>query len=296
MSKEEEAVRSSVFITLAIVLGAFALTIAAPPAAAQADTDGCHDGALARLPNFYINECDPAGSDHYVFAEGTAAQRDIQGTKTRIAYAIKEGASAPSVASILSSYTAQLQQNGWTVVASGDARWITAYRGSASGQWAQVEANGGENYQVVYVTPSGTVAASNGPAHAYVLSCDGVTVGTFTRAEGLDLDLSMPEYRNDAPNYVRRIIPAKAQNITLSGGSLAQRTGQPTTGPIARTPASKLAGPPRQQCQIVLTGTDGAPLVTWQLRNTRTETLSGERGSAAVRLEHEGISINEGVP
>lgn len=129
-------------------------------AAVQSDAEGCRDGDLARLPGFSINECDPAAPDHYVFAEGTRGQRDVRGTKVRIAYAFQEGATAPAPTAVLASYAAMFRQRGWTVAGSGDQRWIAAYRGAnpAATQWAQVETNGGSNYQIVYVTGSGSPA------------------------------------------------------------------------------------------------------------------------------------------
>lgn len=265
----------------------------AAPAAAQADAQGCRDGDLARLPGFAINDCDPPAADHYLFAEGVSAQRDVRGTKSRVAYALREGAAVPASTDILNQYAAMFRQQGWTVAASGDQRWIAAHRG---GEWAQVETNGGANYQIVYVT--GAAGQTAAAAQAYSLACDGVRVGDFATAEGLAETGTVAQYDDvrGGPKTVRKV-PGLATSpaVTLSGGTLVD-------GPAARPERHAPGGDPGtapgapRQCQVALRNDSGATIVLWQLHDARLEMIASARGAAAVRLYPEGITTGPGGP
>lgn len=115
------------------------------------DTDGCKDASLKRLKGFYLNDCDKGDNDHFVFADGTRAAKDVSGMKVRLAYAITDGVQVPSPTSVLRDYVDLLKLDGWTIIASGDERWVTARRGD---EWAEIATNGGGNYQIVYINPA----------------------------------------------------------------------------------------------------------------------------------------------
>jgi hypothetical protein len=270
----------------ASAVAAFLLAGYPVPAAAQSDAQGCRDGDLPRLAGFSINDCDPPASDHYVFAEGAPAQKDIRGSKSRVAYALQDGATVPAGADILSQYAALFRQGGWTVAASGDQRWIAAYRG---GEWAQVEVNGGANYQIVYVT--GSSAAAGVPARPYSLACDRLPIGDFSRADGLSETATSAEYRDggDAVNRVRKNGGlGKTLPVTLAGGTLASAARAER-----HAQASTALGSPHE-CQVALHNEAGATIVLWQLHDARIATIASAPGSASVRLISEGITVGAG--
>ncbi|THD34799.1 MAG: hypothetical protein E7773_14155 [Sphingomonas sp.] len=277
---------SLLFAVAFAIVGLFAIGVPAVPAAAQTDSEGCRDGALARLPSFYINECDPAGPDHYVFAEGSASQTDIQGTKSRIAYALKDNAVTPTAASIVASYKAQLQQNGWTIVASGEPAWVTAYRGSRAGSWVQIEANGGANYQIVYVTPADKVADAS--AQHYALTCDGSLIGRFAQVQGLQTQLSEDAIRSGSGKRIFFPQAQKYENVTLSGGTIT-RPGDRTTNAGLRASAGLVQS--WQQCDLVLDNEAGAALFTWQLRAPHLLSVTTAQGATTLTLDHQGYTM-----
>lgn len=116
------------------------------------DVEDCKDFTLPRLKTFYLDDCDPAHAETFVFAEGTAAEHKVDGSKLRIAYAldnIDSEVPVPEAQAVLDEYAALLKQKGWTIVNS-DALSVTAKSGA---NWLEVSVNGGANYQIVYVNP-----------------------------------------------------------------------------------------------------------------------------------------------
>jgi hypothetical protein len=79
-------------------------------ARAEPDLAGCRDTNFSRMPGFFINDCESADFDRFVFAEGSDHETALEGRKTRIAYALSDGGKAPSALAVARNYQAIMQQ------------------------------------------------------------------------------------------------------------------------------------------------------------------------------------------
>jgi OOP family OmpA-OmpF porin len=121
-------------------------------ARAEPDSAGCKDTNFSRMPGFYINDCESADFDRFVFAEGTGHEAALEGHKSRIAYALSDGRKAPSPLAVVRNYQAIMQQGGWEIVDNRNEAGLTArHVQEGKEQWAELSTNGGANYQLVYV-------------------------------------------------------------------------------------------------------------------------------------------------
>jgi OOP family OmpA-OmpF porin len=93
------------------------LALATPALAlAEDDAEGCKDHPmLSRMTNFYISDCE-RNHDEVEFYVGEEKTEKVEGQKTRISYALKEGVDAPSYFQLRKNYENAVKSLGGTVL------------------------------------------------------------------------------------------------------------------------------------------------------------------------------------
>jgi outer membrane protein OmpA-like peptidoglycan-associated protein len=73
------------------------------------------------MPNFYLRLCESSDFDRHEFSSETGAIA-VEGKKTLLTYALKEGVTGPSVAAIVRNYVNAIKKIGGTVIYDGGSR------------------------------------------------------------------------------------------------------------------------------------------------------------------------------
>ena len=145
-----------------IVLALGCLLIAAAPALAQQDEEGCTDHPMfSRMPNFYISACEDQEFSTHEF-EVADGYKNVEGHYWRLEFVVKEEAKAPGPLQIVRNYWNPIAAKGATrIVESVDAgggQMVARMPGPAGGGtiWIEVDvSNGGEAYAVHVVQETG---------------------------------------------------------------------------------------------------------------------------------------------
>jgi OOP family OmpA-OmpF porin len=117
------------------------LALASPTAAApDVDEEGCRDHPmLSRMPRFHITACQ-RNHDEIEFYLASEKTEKVEGEKTRIDYALDDGATGPSYFQLKKNYENAVRSLGGVLLYQEDA--YACFKIVRGGQevWAQVEA------------------------------------------------------------------------------------------------------------------------------------------------------------
>lgn len=147
---------------LTAILAALLCLMAAAPAGAQPDEEGCADHpAFSRMPNFYLSSCeDQEFSAHTFYLD--AEERRVEGRYWRLDYWIREGQKAPGPLQIGRNYLNVMTKQGGarlheSLDASGGTLVATMPGAKGAGTvWLEVQvSNSGEAYTLTVVQEAG---------------------------------------------------------------------------------------------------------------------------------------------
>jgi outer membrane protein OmpA-like peptidoglycan-associated protein len=134
---------------LLTVLSVLALSALGLPALAQeADAEGCKDHPLfTRMKNYYLQGCERKDFDEVEFALLDNGSKTVEGKKTKIDYAVKEGAQKASQLQIRRNYGNAVKALGGTILYDADYTLTAKIVKSGREVWVlAVVYNDGDNY------------------------------------------------------------------------------------------------------------------------------------------------------
>ncbi len=138
--------------------------------AQEIDANDCKDHPLiSRMKNYYIASCQTNFASFDFFMKG-GQTKNMEGTRTKIAYAIKEGSPQPSFLQIRRNYGNAFKNIGGTILFDEDRR--STFKVSKEGKetWIALEAfNEGRNYELVILEMEGiTQQVTASPAYSEI--------------------------------------------------------------------------------------------------------------------------------
>lgn len=137
-----------------IVAAAVSLIALGLPAAGQeADAEGCRDHPMfSRMKSYYIQECEHRDFDEADFYIQDRDSKTVEGRKTRLEYAVREGQTPASHLQIRRNYGNAVKALGGTILLDDDTILSAKVVKDGREVWLQVTAfNDGEGYSLVIV-------------------------------------------------------------------------------------------------------------------------------------------------
>jgi uncharacterized Zn-binding protein involved in type VI secretion len=138
--------------------------------AQEIDANGCKDHPLiSRMKNYYIASCQTNFDSFDFFIKG-GQTKNMEGTRTKIAYAIKEGSPQPSFLQIRRNYGNAFKNIGGTILFDEDRRSTLKVSKEGKETWIALEAfNEGRNYELVILEMEGiTQEVTASPAYSEI--------------------------------------------------------------------------------------------------------------------------------
>ena len=140
-----------------LALGLCVIGVSPAVFAQEIDSYDCKDHPLvSRMKDYYIARCEIKFDSFDFFVQG-GQSKNIEGTKTKIAYAIKEGSPQPSFLQIRRNYGNAFKNIGGTILFDDDRRSTFKVTKEGKETWIALEAfNEGRNYELVILEMEAT--------------------------------------------------------------------------------------------------------------------------------------------
>jgi OmpA-OmpF porin, OOP family len=192
------------FLLLVLALATPALALA------EDDAEGCKDHPmLSRMAGFYIGDCE-RNHDEVEFTVGEEKTQKVEGQKTRISYALKEGAAAPSYFQLRKNYENAVKSLGGSVLHTSEAYLSGRIVRGGQEVWVQLEAaNSATVYDLTIVEKQAMTQEVTARDMLDALNRDGFI------ALYINFDTAKADIRPDSQPIVDQIAALLKQNPAL---------------------------------------------------------------------------------
>jgi outer membrane protein OmpA-like peptidoglycan-associated protein len=178
--------------------------------AAEDDAEGCKDHSmLSRMPGFYINDCE-RNHDEVELTVGEDKTQKVEGEKTRISYALNDGASAPSFFQLRKNYENAVKALGGSVLYTEEAYLAGKIVRGGQEVWVQLQAaNGATVYDLTVVEKKAMTQEVSAHDMLDALNRDGFI------ALYINFDTDKADIRPESRSMVEQIASLPKDNATL---------------------------------------------------------------------------------